>query len=114
MRIFYLAAAVAVVLIGPARAEPKPTRFWNLTAWTIADLRLAPAGTGKFGPNLCLADKDGEVDADERLKTPGVATGSYDARVVFRNGRACSAKNLSVVDGQIFEIAEKDLVDCSK
>jgi hypothetical protein len=114
MRVINLAAAVVLVLASSARADEKPTRFWNLTAWTITDLRLAPAGTEKFGPNLCHNDKDGAVDADERLKTPGVATGAYDARVEFRNGRACRAKNLSVVDGQIFEIAEKDLVDCSK
>ena len=114
MRVFNLAAAAVLVLAGSARADEKPTRFWNLTAWTITDLRLAPAGTGKFGPNLCLNDKDGAVDADERLKTPGVAAGQYDARVVFKTGRACRAKNLSVVEGQIFEIAEKDLLDCSK
>ena len=114
MRVFNLAAAAMLVLAGSARADEKPTRFWNLTAWTITELRLAPAGTEKFGPNLCLNDKDGAVDADERLKTPGVATGSYDARVAFKTGRACRAKNLSVVEGQIFEIAEKDLLDCSK
>ncbi|WP_294534204.1 hypothetical protein [uncultured Rhodoblastus sp.] len=114
MRILNLAAAALLVFSGPTRAQEKPTRFWNLTAWTITDLRLAPAGTEKFGPNLCLADKDGAVDADERLKIPGLATGQYDARVVFKNRRACRAKNLSVIDGQVFEIAEKDLVDCSK
>ena len=114
MRILNPAVAVALVFSGSAWAQEKPTRFWNLTAWTITDLRLAPAGTGKFGPNLCLNDKDGAVDADERLKITGVPTGQYDARVVFKNGRACGTKNLSVADGQIFEIAEKDLVDCSK
>ena len=109
-----LAAAVVLVFSAGARAQEKPTRFWNMTAWAITDLRLAPAGTEKFGPNLCLADKDGAVDSDERLKIAGVATGPYDARITFRNGRACRAKNLSVVEGQIFEIAEKDLLDCSK
>ena len=114
MRVLNLAVAAALVFSVPARADQKPTRFWNLTAWTITDLRLAPAGTEKFGPNLCLNDKDGAVDADERLKIAGVATGPYDARVEFRNGRACRAKNLTDVEGQIYEIAEKDLVDCSK
>ncbi|WP_244406112.1 hypothetical protein [Methylocella silvestris] len=43
-------AAFALAAGGPARAE-KPTRFWNLTSKTVSDLRLAPAGTGKFGEN---------------------------------------------------------------
>lgn len=114
MRILKLAAVVMMVFVSTARAEEKPTRLWNLTAWTITNLKLAPAGSEKFGPNQCLNDKDGTVDADERLKITGVRTGQYDARIVFKNGRVCRASNLSVVEGQIFDIADKDLVDCSK
>ena len=114
MRVLNFATAVLLVAMASARAEEKPTRFWNLTAWTITNFKLAPAGTEKFGPNQCLNDKDASVDGDERLKITGVATGQYDARIVFKNGRICRAKNLSVVEGQIFDIGDKDLVDCSK
>ncbi len=114
MRILNFATAIILVAMASAMAEEKPTRFWNLTAWTITDFKLAPAGTEKFGPNQCQNDKDAAVDADERLKITGVPTGQYDARIVFRNGRVCRAKNLSIVEGQIFDIGDKDLVDCSK
>ncbi len=114
MRFLHLAAMVLLVSATPGRAEEKPTRLWNLTAWTIADLKLAPAGTEQFGPNQCLNDRDATVEADERLKITGVTTGQYDARIAFKNGRVCRARNLSIVEGQIFDIADKDLVDCSK
>ena len=114
MRFLNLAAVAMLVLTATARAEEKPTRLWNLTAWTITSLKLAPVGSEKFGRNQCLNDKDATVDADERLRITGVKTGQYDARIVFKNGRVCRARNLSVVEGQIFDIADKDLVDCSK
>jgi hypothetical protein len=109
-----MATVVMLVSMAIAQADEKPTRLWNLTAWTITNLKLAPAGSEKFGPNQSLNDKDAAVDADERLKITGVKTGQYDARIVFKNGRICRARNLSVVEGQIFDIADKDLVDCSK
>lgn len=106
-------AAFALAAGGPARAE-KPTRFWNLTSKTVSDLRLAPAGTGKFGENQCLNDKDKEVDHDERLNVVGVATGAYDAKLGYEDGRVCLAKNIAIEAGQIFSIEDKDLVDCKK
>ncbi len=106
-------AAFAFALAGAARAE-KPTRFWNLTANTVTELRLAPAGTGKFGENLTLADKDKEVDHDERLNIAGVGTGTYDAKLGYEDGRVCVAKNVAIEAGQVFSIEDKDLVDCNK
>lgn len=119
MRIVEYAAAlmlVSMVLVveRPVLAAGKPTRFWNLTSSTVIDLRLAPAGTKKFGENQCLNDKDGAVDHDERLKVTGVETGQYDARIGFSGGRVCTAKNLSIEAGNIFSVEDKDLVDCSK
>lgn len=102
-----------VMLAVPAQAE-KPTRFWNLTSSTVTDLRLSPAGAGAFGENLCLSDKDKEVDHDERLALPGVAPGRYDIKVGYEGGRVCVAKNLSIEAGGVFSIEDKDLVDCSK
>jgi hypothetical protein len=119
MRQFEFAAALALafaaaVAARPAIAAGKPTRFWNLTSATVTELRLAPAGTQEFGENLCLADKDQEVDHDERLKIAGVETGQYDAKVGFEDGRVCAAQKLSIEAGEVFSIEDKDLVDCSE
>ncbi len=114
MRDFKLAAAIILISALPALAAEKPTRFWNLTATTVTDLRLAPAGTQNFGDNLVLADPDKEVDHDERLKISGVASGPYDARVGYANGRVCVAKNIAIEAGGVFSIEDKDLTGCTK
>ncbi|MGO8847328.1 MAG: hypothetical protein ACLQFI_18725 [Methylocella sp.] len=119
MRVFKLAsglALVSAVLVwgSPALPADKPTRFWNLTSSTVTDLRLALAGTGNFGENQCLNDKDAEVDHDERLRVTGVGTGQYDVEIGFSGGRVCIAKNLSIEAGNVFSVEDKDLVNCSK
>jgi hypothetical protein len=119
MRVVKLASGLvlvssALVWEGPALPADKPTRFWNLTSSAVIDLRLAPAGTGEFGENQCLNDKDAEVDHDERLQVTGVKTGKYDVKIGFPGGRVCAAKNLSVESGEVFSVEDKDLVDCSK
>jgi hypothetical protein len=105
---------MVLIVERPVLAAGKPTRFWNLTSSTVIDLRFAPAGTGNFGENQCLNDKDAEVDHDERLKVTGVGTGQYDVKIGFSGGRVCTAKNLSIEAGNVFSVEDKDLVDCSK
>ena len=39
----------------------KGVRFWNLTANTVKEFYLSPAGKDEWGPNHCANDKDGEV-----------------------------------------------------
>ncbi len=97
-----------------ARAADAPARFWNLTAHTIVDFRLAPVGSETWGINQCVNDKDGAVDNDERLRLTGLSEGVYDARLVDRDGRICKARNLSIKPGGIFSLEEKDLTDCGK
>jgi hypothetical protein len=97
-----------------AFAEGRPTRFWNMTRHTISELYLAPAGTVNWGPNQCKNDKDGTVDADERLPITGVTAGSYDAKLVDVSGRTCIVKNVKVETGQIFSIEEKELTSCTR
>jgi hypothetical protein len=108
------ACALLLSLAAPAIAADKPTRFWNLASSTVTELRLAPAGTDAFGENLCLRDKDAEVDHDERLAIAGLASVRYDARIGFAGGRVCAAKNIAIEAGQVFSIEDKDLVACSK
>ena len=114
MRRQRLATAIILISVIPALAADKPTRFWNLTAATVTDLRLSPAGKGAFGENLVLNDKDKEIDHDERLAIAGLASGVYDARVGFPDGTICTVKNIAIATGDVFSIEDKDLVDCAK
>ena len=109
-----LALAVLAATSSPALAESRPTRFWNLTRYTISELYLAPAGTTNFGPNQCKNDKDGTVDHDERLRITGVEPGSYDAKLTDVSGRSCLVRNIKVEAGQIFSIEEKELTSCTR
>jgi len=115
-----LAIAAALVFVaGPvlaqnAPAKSAPTRFWNLTADTIAEFYLAPAGTTQWGPNQCKNDRDGTVDPDERLRITGVASGVYDARFIDVKGRTCVVRNITVEEGKIFSIEEKELKSCDR
>jgi hypothetical protein len=115
---FFQAAVAAFVisLIGSGTihaAGSQKTRFWNLTGETIVKFELAPTGTTQFGPDQCKNDKDGAVDDDERLQIQNVASGAYDARIAFKSGRVCFAKNIAITDGKIFSIETKQLTDCT-
>jgi hypothetical protein len=112
-RFAYAAAALAVVSSSAAGADPPP-RFWNLTAHTISEFYLAPAGTTNWGENQCKNDKDGTVDADERLRITGIDPGIYDARLKDVAGRTCFVRNIKVEAGKIFSIEEKDLTSCDR
>jgi hypothetical protein len=89
-------------------------RFWNLTTATITSLRLAPAGTGLWGPNQCENDPDKSVDSDERLPVTGVEPGRYDIKLGDKAGRTCLVRNIEVVSGRpyAFSISDTDLTQC--
>ncbi len=106
--VFALAVTASLAL-----AEGRPTRFWNLTRYTISELYLAPAGTTNWGPNQCKNDKDGTVDPDERLPITGVTPGRYDVKLVDASGRTCVVRNVKVEAGQIFSIEERELTSCT-
>ena len=103
--------AAVLLLAGNGASAAKTTRFWNLTANTITKLQLAPAGTQSFGPDQCRNDKDGSVEHDERLKITGVPTGSYDVRFDDAKGRSCTVKGVSVKDGDVFSLDERQLAN---
>jgi hypothetical protein len=100
--------------IASAGAADRPTRFWNLTLFTISDFRLAPAGTTKWSDNQCKNDKDGTVDSDERLRITGISPGTYDAKLKDVSGRSCLVRNIKVEAGEVFSIEEKDLASCDR
>jgi hypothetical protein len=111
---FVVLVGTLVFVVGQARAEGRPTRFWNLTRSTITELRLAPAGTSDWGPNQCKNDKDGAVESDERLGIPALASGNYDAKLTDATGRVCVVHGLKIEAGAIFTIEEKDLTACKR
>ena len=105
--LFWLTTALA-----EAAAQTRPTRLWNLTKYTISEFYLAPAGTSNWGANQCKNDKDGSVDADERLRITDVTSGTYDAKFTDKSGRICVVRDIKIDAGAIFTIEEKDLTSC--
>lgn len=114
MRILPIAGVVLALLSAPATANDKPTRFWNLTIYTVTSLQLSPAGKQDWGPNQCKNDRDGTVDHDERMAVTGVKSGRYDVKLADKIGRVCIVRNVDVQEGGIFIIEEKQLTDCKK
>jgi hypothetical protein len=112
LAILSLAYATGLCL-SPASAAPK-TKFWNTTGDTIVKFELAPAGTTNWGPDQCKNDRDDSVDDDERLTIINVPTGTYDARMTYKDGSVCLAKSVKVVEGKIFSLEKKDLTNCTK
>jgi hypothetical protein len=98
---------------GAVLAAERPVRFWNLTSATVTELRLAPAGSEKFGPDQCKSDKDGSVDHDERLAITGLSPGRYDLKVGYKGGKTCRVANVAIEAGKVFTVEDKDLIDCT-
>src|SRR6266849_2128775 len=111
-----LDAAVALVLVcSTATAQDRRgIRFWNLTANTVKQLHLSPAGKDTWGPDQCKNDRDGEVDHDERLRITGIEPGRYDVKLSDKTGRVCIVRNVEVREGAVFSIEEKQLTDCRR
>ena len=109
-------AVTAFVLAGSVASaqDRRGTRFWNLTANTVQQLYLSPAGADRWGPDQCKNDKDGEVDHDERLRVTGVGTGRYDVKLHDVRGRICVVRNIEVKEGAVFSIEEKQLTECTR
>ncbi|MBX6320495.1 MAG: hypothetical protein IRY94_01585 [Rhodospirillaceae bacterium] len=115
MQRLVVAAILVLALHAPAGSAQK-MRFWNLTANTITELYLAPAGTDQWGPNQTLNDDDKTVEADERLDLEGVTPGLYDVRFKDETGRSCEVRNVEVkgTGKYAFAIQEKQLKGCTQ
>ena len=109
-----LLAAIALSVIGSAAAaqDRRGMRFWNLTLYTVTDLRMSPTGKETWGPNQCENDRDGTVDHDERLRITAIEPGRYDVKLTDKIGRVCTVRNVEVKEAAVFTIEEKQLTDC--
>ena len=107
-------AAAIFLLTASAAPAAERMRFWNLTTATITELRLASAGTGRWGPNQCDGDPDKSVDSDERLTLTGVEPGVYDVKLSDKTGRTCLVRNVEVKSGRpyAFSLSDNDLREC--
>jgi hypothetical protein len=110
-----LAATLALILTLVAGHAAERLRFWNLTTVTIQELYLAPAGTTQWSGNQCANDRDGAVDADERLTITGVSPGRYDVKLKDKKGRTCVVAGVELVSGKpyAFSLSDKDLTNCT-
>ena len=116
-RISVITAIVLITATSAAHAQGKAgkgIRLWNLTTATISSFQLSPAGQTNWTANLTLADKDKEVDHDERLRISGIEPGRYDAKVGYPDGRICMVRDIEIKADAVFDIADKDLKDCNK
>jgi len=114
VRLLSFVVALGAAGTSAVLAAERPIRFWNLTPYTIAEFYLAPAGTTNWGDNQCKNDRDGTVDANERLRITNTAPGNYDARFKDVRGRTCLVRNVKLEAGEIFSIEERDLTSCEQ
>jgi hypothetical protein len=116
MTVWALAAICVLSMMSTPAWSADPMRFWNLTGTTINKLYLAPPGTAQWGRNQCENDKDGAVEADERLPLTGVTAGHYAVKLTDVNGRTCILPDVTLQAGAryAFSLSEADLKECSK
>jgi hypothetical protein len=87
--------------------------LYNLTAsTTFTGVYLAPAGSGHWGDNQALNDKDKTVDPSERLQIKNIDRGRFDAKVVDKAGRTCIKRAIDLSKDTTFDIRDGDLKDC--
>ena len=112
MRKIALAGTILALLAGPASA--RDMQFWNQTLHEFSSVRLASPGSDQWGAEQTANDPDKAVSADERLRITGIAPGSYDVRLVDKNGRVCTVRGVAVkATGKVaFAIGEQQLTDC--
>jgi hypothetical protein len=112
MRSTWVGGAILALAASTALAAPKGIQFWNLTANSITNFQLSPAGKNTWGKNQCLNDSDKSVDHDERLKITDVTSGVFDAKFNDNKGRVCTVRNIAIKANSVFSIEEKQLSDC--
>lgn len=109
-RLAWLLLTIALSL--PAAAADR-FFMYNLTAsTTFPGVYLAPAGTGHWGTNQALNDKDQAIDPSERLPIKDVSRGVFDVKLVDEKGRVCIAHGIDLGKDTTFEIRDRDLTDC--
>ncbi len=92
-------------------------RFFGYNATTATDFSgvfLAPEGSGKWGPNEALNDKDKRWDAGERLPIRNASRARYDLRLVDQKGHACIKRGIDLLHDTTFDVRDEDLASCGQ
>jgi hypothetical protein len=101
----------------PMSGAAAADRFFGYNQTTATDFTgvfLAPAGTGKWGANEALNDKDKRWDAGERLAIKNASRGRFDLKVVDQAGHACVKHGLDLTKDTTFDIRDEDLAACGR
>ncbi|HQT75983.1 MAG: hypothetical protein B7Z80_19400 [Rhodospirillales bacterium 20-64-7] len=105
-------AFIGSLVISGAFGAERYVAFNDTTSTVFTGVYLAPQGTGNWGPNQALNDKDKVWDYSERLTLRGVSHGLYDLKIVDRSGRACVKHGVDLRKDTTFDIRDADLQDC--
>jgi len=97
---------------GNARSDVRFFVYDLTTATRFTELYLAASGTGRWGANQVLSDKDRVLDPGERLALSDIAQGVYDVRFVDANRRACIKRGVDLTRDTTFDIRDADLAKC--
>jgi hypothetical protein len=118
LRVPLLAAGFLIggsVLAQAALARNENFFAYNMTTRTdFKGVYLAPAGSGNWGSNQALNDKDKSLDTTERLRLTGITPGRYDVKLVAADGGSCIVKNVDLTKENSFVIKEDQIADCHK
>jgi hypothetical protein len=110
-----LLVLAGVGVMGGGRDASAADRFflYNLTtSTTFTGVYLAPAGSGHWGSNQALNDKDKQLDPSERLPIKDIERGRFDAKIVDKAGRTCIKPAIDLGKDTTFDIRDSDLKDC--
>ena len=108
MRALYL-LLLYVVPIASAAAADRFTAYNETTTTDFTGVFLAPEGTGKWGSNEALNDKDKSWDAGERLTILSANRGRFDLKVVDKAGHVCVKPGLDLTNDTTFDVRDEDL-----
>ena len=107
--------APMVLLLCIAGGTRAHVRFfaYNLTTSTkFAEVYLAPSGSGHWGANQTLNDKDRVLDPGERLGLSAGVRGVYDVKFIDQEGRVCIKSGVDLTRETSFDIRDTDLASC--
>jgi len=107
-------APVVLVLCGggTVRADPRLFVYDLTTATKFIEVYLAPSGSGQWGANQTVNDKDRVLDPGERLAITILARGVYDVKFVDPDGRVCIKAGVDLTRETTFDIRDTDLAKC--